>query len=115
MSTIQMTKQPSGNTRTLIATWDALANGDDGSPIQFSQYADKSVQVSGIFGSGGNLRLEGSNDGVTWLPLSDPSGNDINISTAKIKMITEATLFVRPRVTAGDGTTNLSVVLLMKE
>jgi hypothetical protein len=92
-----------------------MANGDDGNPIQFAQYTDKSVQVTGIFGSGGSIRLEGSNNGVDWAPLSDPSGNDLNITSAKIKMVTEATYYVRPRVTAGDGTTNLSVHLLIKE
>jgi hypothetical protein len=115
MSTIQLTKTPSGNTRTIIATWAGLANGDDGEPIKFSQYADKSAQVTGIFGAGGSLAIEGSNDGANWAPLSDPQGNDLNFATAKIEMITEATLYVRPRVAGGDGTTNLSVILLMKE
>mgnify|MGYP000043478708 CR=1 FL=1 len=115
MSTIQLTKTPSGNTRTIVATWPGLANGDDGEPIKFSQYADKSVQVTGIFGSGGALLIEGSNNGTDWAPLSDPQGNELNFAMAKIEMVTEATLYVRPRVTGGDGTTNLSVILLMKE
>jgi len=115
MSTIQMTQRPSGNTRTFIATWTPLANGDDGSMVQFSQYTDKSVQVSGTFGAGGALRLEGSNNGVDWAVLTDPQGNDLTITTPKIEMVTEATLYVRPRVTAGDGTTSLTVTLLMKE
>lgn len=115
MSTIQLTKTPSGNTRTIIATWANLANGDDGEPIKFSQYADKSVQVIGTFGVGGTLLLEGSNNGTDWGTLTDPQGNNLSFATAKIEMVTEATLFVRPRVSAGDVTTSLTVILLMKE
>jgi hypothetical protein len=115
MSTIQHIKTPSGNTRTIVATWPNLANGDDGETIKFSQYADKSAQVFGTFGAGGSLRIEGSNDGENWAVLTDPQGNDLVFTSAKIEMVTEATLHVRPKVTAGDGTTALTVVLLMKE
>lgn len=48
-----------------MVTWPALANGDDGTPISFSQYTDKSVQVSGTFGVGGTLRFEGSNNDIS--------------------------------------------------
>lgn len=115
MSTISLTKTPSGNTRTIVATWSSMANGDDGEPIKFSQYADKSVQVIGTFGVGGSLVIEGSNNGSDWSTLSDPQGNNLSFSTAKIEMVTEATLYVRPRVAGGDGTTSLTVILLMKE
>jgi hypothetical protein len=115
MSTIQLTKTPSGNTRTLIATWPAMANGDDGEPIKFSQYADKSMQATGIFGVGGSVVLEGSNDGENYAPLRDQSGNQLVLNSPGIEMVTQATLYVRPRVTAGDGTTQINVILLMKE
>jgi hypothetical protein len=46
--------------------------------------------------------------------LTDPQGNDLNITTAKIEAISEATRFVRPVVTAGDGTTSLTVFLMFK-
>jgi len=115
MPTIQKTNLPSGNTKTVVSRWANMANGDDGESIGFSQYTDKSVQVTGTFGAGGSVRIEGSNDGSNWAVLTDPQGNDLNITAAKIEMVTEATLYVRPRVTAGDGTTSLSVTLLMKE
>jgi hypothetical protein len=115
MTTIALTKTPSGNTRTMIVNWLNLANGDDGEPIPFSQYADKSAQVIGTFGVGGSITLEGSNNGTDWAPLTDPQGSNLVFTTAKIEMVTEATLLVRPRVSAGDGTTSLSMILLMKE
>lgn len=115
MPTIAKTNLPSGNTKTLINKWASMANGDDGESIGFSQYADKSVQVSGTFGAGGTVTIEGSLDGVNWNVLTDPQGNDLNITQPKIEMVIENTLYVRPRVTAGDGTTSLTVVMLMKE
>jgi hypothetical protein len=115
MTTINHSKLPSGNTRTLLIQWEALANGDDGTPVPFSQYTDKSVQVVGTFGVGGSVRLEGSNNGTDWATLTDAQGNDLNISAPKIEMVLEATQYIRPRVTAGDGSTSLTVVLLMKE
>jgi hypothetical protein len=115
MPTISNTNAATGSSSAFIATWSPLANGDDGTPVRFSQYADKSVQVSGIFGVGGSLRLEGSNNGTDYAVLTDPQGNPLDFTSAKVKAVTEATLWVRPRVTGGDGTTNLTVSVLMKE
>lgn len=115
MATISNTKTATGNTRSIVVNWSGMANGDDGEPILFSQYVDKSVQVVGTFGVGGSLRLEGTNNGTDWAVLTDPQGNDLNIMTAKIEQIMEACWKVRPRVTAGDGTTSLAVHLMIKE
>jgi hypothetical protein len=115
MSTITHTRQDTKNSRTILVSWSPLQNGDQGDAIPFSQYADKSVQVTGIFGAGGGVTFEGSNDGVNYAPLTDAQGNDLNFSAAKIEIVCEATYLVRPRVTAGDGTTSLSVILLARE
>lgn len=114
MPTINHTRAPTGHTSAFVATWAALASGDDGERIPFSQYTDKSVQVTGVFG-GATLVVEGSNDGTTWATLTDPQGNDLLITSAKIEMVTEATLWIRPRVSGGGGTTALNVHLLCKE
>lgn len=98
---------------SLIA-WTGLVNGDDGAPIQFGAFTDRSIQFGGTFGAGGTIVLEGSNDGVNYHPLTDPQGNAISKTTASIEAISEATRFVRPRVTAGDGTTSLSAYLFVR-
>lgn len=98
----------------VIATWPDLANGDDGSPIELANFADRSVQVVGTFGAGGSVRIEGSLDGTNYAPLTDLQGNDLNITAAKIEAITEVVRWIRPRVTAGDGTTSLTVTMLLK-
>lgn len=115
MATIQPTRDfPNiANQRVGIFTWTPLAQGDDGSPCSLAQYADRSVQVAGTFG-GATLRVEGSNDGTNWATLTDPQGNELLITGAKIEMVTEVTLYIRPVVVGGGGTTALTVALLFK-
>lgn len=98
----------------VIATWASMANGDDGEPIELANFADRSVQVTGTFGAGGSVRIEGSNDGVNYAPLTDPQGNNLDILSAKIEAISEVVRYIRPRVTAGDGTTAITVCMLLK-
>ena len=116
MATIPNQNSATGNTRGVVVQWGPLANGDDGEAIPFSQYADKSVQVTGTFGAGGSVRFEGSNDGGTnWAPLTDVQGNALDFTSARIKQVTEVTALTRPRVTGGDGSTSLTVSLCMRE
>jgi len=104
-----------GDSATIKLAYAAMANGDDGSTIKFTQWADRSVQVTGTFGVGGNLRVEGSSDGgTTWATLTDPQGNALDFTAAKVEAITEICELVRPRVTAGDGTTSLNVYFILR-
>lgn len=103
-----------GNKGVTVVAWTPMANSDTGSPVSNGSYADRSVQVSGTFGAGGNARIEGSLDGVTWATLTDPQGNALDITTAKIEAISENTLWIRPNITAGDGTTSLTVRIIFK-
>lgn len=112
---INHTRKNTSNSRTILVAWAAMQNGDVGDAIPFAQYTDKSVQMAGTFGGGGIVTIEGSNDGDNWSTLTDPQGNDLNFATSKIEMVTEATMFVRPRVVSGDVTTSLSVTLLARE
>lgn len=100
--------------RAHVITWSSLANGDVGSALEMPGSPDRSIQVVGTFGSGGNLRIQGSNDGSNWSTLTDPQGNDINLTASKIEQIMEVVRYMRPNVTAGDGTTNLTVSILIR-
>lgn len=113
MST-QSTKIPTGNHKSIVIAWTGLPLNGDGDPVPFCQYTDKSAQVTGTFG-GATLQIEGSNDGANWATLTDPQGNALSFTTAKIEMVAEATAQIRPKITGGDGTTNLNVHLLIKE
>lgn len=102
MATIQptMTVIPGGKAR--LYQW-ALGVGDDGAPVEAVEFADRSVQVAGTFG-GASVVIEGSNDSTNYGTLTDPQGNDLSITTAKVEMVTELTRLIRPRVVAGSGT-----------
>jgi hypothetical protein len=97
-----------------VVTWTGLLNGDDGDPFEMPGWAVRSVQVSGTLGAAGAVTIEGSNNGANYLALTDPQGNALAINSLRIEAIAELTRWIRPRVTAGDGTTNLTVTLLAK-
>lgn len=99
--------------RASKTSWLALANGDTGFPDSSGRLSDKSVQVTGTFGAGGSVTIQGSNDGgTTWFTLNDPSaGTDLTFTTAGGFEILENVELIRPNVTAGDGTTALNVYL----
>lgn len=95
-------------------TWDTLTTTNaDGAPQSAHRFADKSIQVTGTFGAGGTLLIQGSNDGgATWATLADPNGNALSITAAKIETILENVQLIRPFVSAGDGTTDLDVTMV---
>ncbi len=99
---------PNGNINCVLITWTALANGDDGAPYEGADFVDRTVQFDGTFGAGGSVTLQGSNDGASWFPLTDPQGNAITKTGAGLEVIEEGPRYVRPIVTAGDGTTSLN-------
>lgn len=97
-----------------LVHWADLTVGDTGAPAEWVAYSDRCFQVTGTFGAGGACTIEGSNDGVNWSPLSDPQGNALTFTVQKIEQALELPRYVRPNVTGGDGTTNLTVTLCMK-
>ena len=98
-----------------ILTWVALANGDEGVALQMPGSADRTAQVFGTFGSGGTVRIEGSNNGVNWSPLRDAVYANLDVTAEGVYSIVEVTRYLRPRVTGGDGATALTVALLARE
>lgn len=94
--------------------WAGMVNGDVGAAVSFPGFADRTVQVEGTFGTGGSVAAEGSNDATNFRALTDPQGTAIAITSAGIKAITEACVQVRPHVTAGDGTTSLTVTMFFR-
>lgn len=104
---------PSGRAR--LVTWAALANGDDGAQVDWIDFADRCFQVTGTFGAGGSCTVQGSNDGTNWASLTDSQGNALTFTAQKIEQAMELPRYVRPNVTAGDGTTSLTITLCMRK
>lgn len=103
--------------------WTGLLNTDVGKPFVCGHRNIKSVQVSGTFGVGGSVQIQGSNDQAytpdagalapSWVPLSDRQANQLDITVAKLENIQENPNAVRPSVTAGDGTTAITVTMIL--
>jgi len=94
--------------------WGPMANGDTGAPVGLAGYSDRSVQVTGTFGAGGNCRIQGSNDGTNYATLADPQGNALDVTAAKIEAVLEIAAAIRPNITAGDGTTAITVTMIAR-
>jgi hypothetical protein len=94
--------------------WTPMLNGDSGAPFQMPGFADRSVQVTGTFGAGGTVLIEGSNDGTNYITLNDPQGVAISKAAAGIFEISQICKLIRPRISAGDGTTSITVTLLAR-
>lgn len=102
----------SGTVRAV--TWNGLSQASaDGAPYVWPEYADRSVTVTGTFGAG-TLTIQGSNDNVNWFTLHDTTNTAITMTTAKLVQALELTHYVRPLVTGADGTTTLTVTLVMR-
>ena len=97
-----------------LVSWAALANGDDGAVVELTDYADLTFSVDGTFGTGGSITLLGSMDGTNYYALTDPQGNAITRTAAGIKAVTETPRYIKPYVTAGDGTTALVPYILAR-
>ena len=109
------------NEPSIVLSW-TLANTDIGlddarigtGNASYTEYPDRSVQVSGTFGAGGTVVIEGSNNGTNWITLTDQLGTALSFTGADIAPIMEVTRYIRPRVTAGDGTTAIVVTMLLR-
>lgn len=102
---------------TVKFSYAGMLNTDDGSPIppSFGDYPDRSVQVIGALGAGGTVLVEGSNDGgTTYNTLNDAFGVALSITALSLKQLTEVAGHTRPRVSAGDGTTSLTIAILCR-
>ena len=118
MAVITATKShyPEFTDDVLMVTWSNLTftGLDSGDPLQMPRYADRSVQITGTFGTG-TIVFEGSNDGTNYVTLTDPAGGTHSYTAAGLKNLVEITRYVRPRVTAGNGTTSLTCTLLVRK
>lgn len=90
------------------------ATADIGLPFLVGTYCEKTVQVTGTFGTGGYVDIEGSNDPAFALYnlLKDIGGDaDLHIGASIMERIQQNPWAIRPRITAGDANTTLNVRL----
>lgn len=94
-------------------TWSAVTNGNQGNGYA-GDWLSAYFQLSGTFGVGGSCQMEGSNDGVNWVIL--PGTAALTAAGVFAPMtVNVRPKFIRPNVTAGDGTTSLTVTGFFKK
>jgi hypothetical protein len=103
--------QPSTNVHVFVWSGLTQASLDTGEPLTNYDYADCSIQVGGTFGTGGAVIFEGSNDGVSYFTLNDVAAAPLSKTAAGLFQLAEVSRYVRPRISAGDGTTSITVTL----
>lgn len=106
-----------GDTTCVVAIWPSLTHTgtDSGAPLEIPGALRCSVQVTGTPGTNGTLLIEGSNDGTNYATLSDPQGNALSFTSAKIEEVLEAVRYIRPKISNGDGSTSLTCTLLVRK
>lgn len=102
---------------TRLYVWNNIPVGEVGEGIIIPRHADKSVHVKGTFG-GATVNINGSNDidGAQYDVLDDALGNALSVGTGdkKIRQILVNPYLIRPEIIGGDGTTNLTVTLVVR-
>lgn len=101
---------------TMTIEWANLGQGDDGSWYMLGHYSDKCLHVYGTFG-GATVTIQGSNQDSTptsGLGLTDPTQTAISMTSEGMKQVLENPLFIRPKITGGDGTTSLTARLVCR-
>lgn len=105
-------------------TWANLANGDTGKPVDLADFKDREIQFSGTFSTGGSISFYGTsidddfnNQAVgsgQWQTMEDHNGNDITKTAVKTEAVAPAGQYCGVKVTAGDGSTNITATLTAK-
>lgn len=95
----------------------AMDTDDASSLLKVPDFSDKTVHVYGTFGAGGSVTIQGSNkpdeDGTTMATLHKTDLSALTFTTAGIFTILENPLWIRALVTAGDGTTAITVAFTL--
>lgn len=98
--------------RVRIVQWENVTESDTPLKLETEGFADRTVQVSGTFG-GETVTIQGSNDDVNYINLTDHLGVDLAFSSGNgIALIAQSPRYIKP-VVAGAGTsTDLDITLV---
>jgi len=104
----------SGDGSAIKLSWLLTTANADGTPFQLPEFGDTTFTATGTWG-GATFAIEGSNDNVTWVALSNSAGGAAATATAnKAITIVERPVHIRPNLTtAGSGAT-ITVIALTR-
>lgn len=104
----------------LQTTWTGLTTTNTlGGAENLDRFPMHSIQIGGTFG-GATATVEGSDDGITYFTLTgeNPAGGaDALVSATSANRFDVQNVvphFIRPKVTGGDGTTSINVIITSK-
>lgn len=97
-----------------IYTWTPMTLGDQGDGVGSTGTGDRTVQVTGTFGAGTSVAIEGTLDGVNFATLRDPTGSLLTFSSPGLKAVLENVIQLRPHIVAGDGTEAITVMMAVR-
>jgi hypothetical protein len=101
----------SGGISAQTITWTGItAQSDTVGAYDRIDLGDRSIQVTGNF-NGGTVQLQGSNDGVSFFPLTTPAGVTIQFTAPGLLQVTEACLFVQPVFSTATTGANVTAVM----
>lgn len=115
MATVSATKKDDFTDNNLYSWTPLTTTNSDGAPCYYTGAGDRTIQVVGTFGAGGTIVIEGTLDGTNFATLKDAGGTALSLTAAGIRTVLENVLAIRPRVTAGDGTTSLTALLCVRK
>jgi hypothetical protein len=83
--------------------WAAMGNADTGTGVEFGQFPDRTVGITGTFG-GATVTIQGSVDNTNWVTLHDFLGNTTVYTAGAIALLAENPLYIRAITSGGSGT-----------
>jgi hypothetical protein len=104
-----------GNNGYFTVTWTGLlqSSSDTGAWVHVPPCVGLTAQLQGTLGTGGAITMQGSNDdGTSAGTLVDYEGNaGVMDAIGEFSSPIPRPVLIRPSVTAGNGSTDLDVVL----
>lgn len=98
---------------THVASWALTTADHTGDTLELPGAADRSIQFSGTWG-GATAKIEGSNDGSTFVALPDPSSTEIAATTDALKAVLPNVRYIRPRLTTVGAGATITATLISK-
>ena len=116
MASVALSLEPAMNVGSSMAvSWSIATGGDTGvrTPVEFANYPDKTVHVTGTFGSvtlrGSNLANPSDASAGDWFNLTDPQGGPITFTANGGKLIVENPRWISS-ITTGGSAYNIRII-----
>lgn len=105
----------SGDGSIIGFSWTLTTADPTGEHVEQLAWSDRTFTAVGTWG-GATITIEGSNDGVNFVPLSDVAGAaDATAAANKAMTVVELTRFIRPKLTTvGSGATVTAMLVARK-